>query len=902
MTRSPGPAADRTRDRGTRSQSDVVAIVVLFGMVILGAGVVILAGGLLVGNVQDSSQQQLARDTAEQTQNQVNEALLTGDVREIPTGEMGSIQSRTEQEGEITIEMYNRTGGGDCTTRVQEDLGAIVYETADTEVVYEGGAIWQRDESGVSIQHHPGIDYDEDDGTEISLMSVSPGGEAGVVQPNVSARTETNRAVEDMLITCPRAGRSGGPATSMRISVESPFADGWQRHFEESMAGSSDVDVSRTGDTVQVEIRNATDVLSDEWLWIRDHELESGLLTPSEDLEISATVRNTGPRRANGTVSLEVAGEPGLSVPSETVNLSSGQQTEVTLTIPNSELNSRTSDPTHDWYNYSVTVHQDDPADTDVATLTETIYFGPPQDELVVRGVESEFRNGGQFVDIRAGIHNIGFQDANETVQLSVEDQQGNQGVIEPEPTTYADINATQSGRVEFTLNTTRLGTGHYNAIVELDGGTEPNEVDDTWFEINNSIRAGLGNVTLGASGRAAVSVMGTEVSAESIRDVSLPDHERSNTVLQHSQESMVGATYLERQSGGPGWVPAERQNGTWVETGEAPDCSGWAEEFEEGYDEWDGWYVQDCWDDAEGFVWDDTDGYDFRWVMAGQTEVEHGGEVSRQDTNWVFRDVDDPTRDPSEQEYTKFWSPITMEVVVNRPDGTEDRIPLPEGTSTLDNLNTYDTQEREWTWAGNLSAGTEVTLEASRWACYSQSSHTTTGEYGHEWDDDNCERWGSHRFSDLPFTVDASQGENTDNVRVLQDEQVLPELRAGYPGQRSADEVLNERAEERINATTGELELGDNEAVFLFELTDRSATWQDAFEQDWLGDPNYNDAIVLFEYEPREEVIPLENASGIDGGNGTIPELDGSDGAPAPGDSEPGSDISVDVGHVVIG
>jgi len=901
MNGTPRSTTDRPRE-GARSQSDLVAIVVLFGMVFLGAGVVILAGGMLVGNVQDTSQQQLAQDTAAQTQDQVHQALLTGEVREIPTDEMGSIDSRMVDDGSIRLEMYNRTSGNVCGEAVSEDLGAIVYETADAEVIYEAGAIWQRDESGISIQHTPGIDYDEEDGTEISLMSVDPGGEAGVIQPNVTARSETNRAVEEMLVSCPRAGRPGGAATSMRVTVDSPFADGWERHFEESMADSSNVDVSRSGDSVTANIENATDVLSEEWLWIRDHELESGLLTPSEDLEITTTVRNTGPRPANGTVTLEVAGEPALSTPSETVNLSSGQQQEVNLTIPSSELNSQTSSPTHDWYNYSVTVHQDDPADTDVATLTETIYFGPPQDELVVRGVESEPRDDGRFIDVRAAIHNIGYQDANETVELFVEDQAGNRGVIQPNPTTYADVNATQSGLVEFSLNTTLLGTGHYNAIVELDGGTEPNEVDDTWFEINNSIQAGGGNVTLGASGNATVSVMGTEVSAESIEDVSLPDHERPNTVLQHSQESMVGATYLEHQSGGPGWVPAERQNGSWVETGEAPDCSGGATEFD---DDWEGWYVQDCWDDVEGFVWDDTDGYDFRWVMAGTTLLPgyapgwppRRNTVSRQDTNWAFRGVNDPSRDPSNQEYTKRWAPVTMEVVVDRPGGGTDRISLPDDTSSLDNLNTHDTQEREWTWEDTLTAGTELTLEGALWDCNYHSTHHRTDENGHEWTDSNCED-----MDDRTINVDASQGENTENVQVLEDEDVLPELRAGYPGQRSADEVLNDRAEERINATTGELDLGENEAVFLFELTDRSATWQDAFEQEWLGDPNYNDAIVLFEYEPREEVIPLENASGIDGGDGTIPELDGDESAPGPGDSDPGSDVSVDVGHVVIG
>jgi len=190
-----------------------------------------------------------------------------------------------------------------------------------------------------------------------------------------------------------------------------------------------------------------------------------------------------------------------------------------------------------------------------------------------------------------------------------------------------------------------------------------------------------------------------------------------------------------------------------------------------------------------------------------------------------------------------KIWAPVTMGIVTDGesirpwPDGPHDPS---EPVTAEQNLNDRETQRTEWTHAFEVDAGTTVAIRATQWSCadYDYAGQDTYD--GSTWHHYNCDTLGS-----VNIRTDASAGQNPENVRVLKDGDEMPVLETRYR-QRNAEEVLGPLLNE-----TGHLQLEANQAVFLFEITDSDASWQDA--SDDLGDPNYNDAIALLEIKDQE-------------------------------------------------
>lgn len=223
-----------------------------------------------------------------------------------------------------------------------------------------------------------------------------------------------------------------------------------------------------------------------------------------------------------------------------------------------------------------------------------------------------------------------------------------------------------------------------------------------------------------------------------------------------------------------------------------------------------------------------------------------------------------------------KYWWPVSMGI--ERTTGGTDYSHQFENDATTHpgdihddrNLNSWDTQEhifsQNWTQAADET--TTLTVSATTWApndpdLYHQvnTRSTTSGmidDYhpvADAWDDPYNE-------------INAREGDNPSNVRVLLDGDHVPNVDAANDIQRSAAEVLNQGASDRVNPD-GTLTLGPNEAIFLFELSVEGASWDDA---DDYGDPDYNDAIVLVEFDPSTDAtVPVEMDVTNDGSGLTI-------------------------------
>jgi len=312
-----------------------------------------------------------------------------------------------------------------------------------------------------------------------------------------------------------------------------------------------------------------------------------------------------------------------------------------------------------------------------------------------------------------------------------------------------------------------------------------------------------------------------------------------------------------------------------------------------------------------------------------------------------------------SGDDWTKQWAPIGASVISER-NGNQNvhRFDNSDRTSVNlagnpYNLNTYDTQTDKYSWNWTQGPGDmmNLTVGATYWddGCGGYrfgDEHTRNGEgyFGqrtyldrHPSDEFYVEYdqyWNGNRYVDYvsctadSISVNASKGVNPSNVKVLTAGDTVPDTSRGYPDQRTAVEILNDGAANRIDPDTHELLLNPNEAVFFFELTDPNANWDDA--KDPSSSVDYNDAIAIVEFTPANPETEVnfsvsngnmlsistgspnvgeddENESIDDVSSDTDESADGEPSIPEPQSPDPGNpsgpdEIDVDVGGIVIG
>ncbi len=248
------------------------------------------------------------------------------------------------------------------------------------------------------------------------------------------------------------------------------------------------------------------------------------------------------------------------------------------------------------------------------------------------------------------------------------------------------------------------------------------------------------------------------------------------------------------------------------------------------------------------------------------------------------------------EYEYVHLLAPMTLDVVAN--GGTEHSFDNPTGG---DNINTgptwQDKTDDSYTYNFTVEDETELTLRNTRYSLCNDRS-TDPDELSHYSDpEDRALEWCKDVSSNTEFgPIDASQGENLQNVRVRSAENnTIPALPAGADQQISATEALDERG---LVKDEDELDLDSGEFVFLFENTaecgrvcdedDIDALWDDAVEAyernpDRTNDPDFNDLIVYVEVE-RAGVDPGTPSITIKPGGGDSTDVDAGDGRDAGG------------------
>ncbi|QFU82453.1 DUF7289 family protein [Natronorubrum aibiense] len=269
----------------------------------------------------------------------------------------------------------------------------------------------------------------------------------------------------------------------------------------------------------------------------------------------------------------------------------------------------------------------------------------------------------------------------------------------------------------------------------------------------------------------------------------------------------------------------------------------------------------------------------------------------------------------------------MTLEVLTER-DGetyTEHVFENPEGG---DNINTYPAWQNKSHHVYNTTIEIEgqatLTLASKSYGLPGNTAgcHRQLDPSRYHW---YCEDFDASSTDYLVEPVDATADEQEQNLRVrTAADNGLPALQPGNDEQESVDEILADLSDPAIDRDglweNGELDLKDNEFLFLFETTtecgmpdsgcatdtdDIDALWESAQEASGAGDPNFNDLIVYVKVNradvnpgtPSIEIIPSSgDETDVGPGDSDKSGMDGS------GTVVDNSDVDIGSDHIVIG
>jgi len=149
---------------GRRGQSELVGLSLLFGLVIIGASLVFVAGSVTL----DSAQKQVQQDSAEREMVATNAELRdvsaspsSGDTTDLPLDD-GVVSDVTVEENETRLSVEALDSNGNRIDGDSFRVGTATYRDENTRITAEAGAVWRKDETGTKMVSSPSLSREQD--------------------------------------------------------------------------------------------------------------------------------------------------------------------------------------------------------------------------------------------------------------------------------------------------------------------------------------------------------------------------------------------------------------------------------------------------------------------------------------------------------------------------------------------------------------------------------------------------------------------------------------------------------------------------------------------------------------------------------------------------------------------
>lgn len=224
--------SERTPD-GRRAQSNPIGVVLVFGLVMVGGTIVLVFGAAAL----DQTGQQLTEERTENVLTQLDsEAALVAlgqtEMQSIalPQRSGGQFQVHNDS-GRLTVRVTNQTTGL-SRALVETDLGAVVFDGAQTEIAYQGGGVWRKSGEGSVMVSPPEFHYRN---ATLTLPLVTVSGDASLSsRAHLSKNGTTTRVFPQ-----PASPTRSNPLeqSKINVTVQSAYYEAWGTYFETRTAG-----------------------------------------------------------------------------------------------------------------------------------------------------------------------------------------------------------------------------------------------------------------------------------------------------------------------------------------------------------------------------------------------------------------------------------------------------------------------------------------------------------------------------------------------------------------------------------------------------------------------------------------------------------------------------------------
>jgi len=227
------PARGASRSGDERGQSETLGLVLVFGVVILGASAVVVLGSSAVGD----SEQSLSTQRAEKVLTQFDSkaalvALGNTDVQSVRFADRESGRFRVlNGSGWLNVTIRNSTSGVK-THLVNQTLGSVTYDNGEDELAYQGGGVWRSSGNSSRMISPPEFHYRN--GT-LTLPIVNVTGQRALDGGAALGHAET---VEQFPIAGASDRRNPLDEHRVFVVVRSDYYRAWGQYFEERTDGN----------------------------------------------------------------------------------------------------------------------------------------------------------------------------------------------------------------------------------------------------------------------------------------------------------------------------------------------------------------------------------------------------------------------------------------------------------------------------------------------------------------------------------------------------------------------------------------------------------------------------------------------------------------------------------------
>lgn len=226
--------------QGERGVTSPLGIILIFGMTLLAATAIVVIGSAAFEATQQDTRVSQAEQALTQFDSKAAQvALGETDSQQVNFGQNGGSYSVDEESGTLRIIHQNWSEGEDQYL-YEGTLGAVVYDSGDTTLAYQGGGVWRLDNDGAARMISPPEFHYRGATLTFPIITVTADG----VQSGDRSADVSHTSTSGIFPNASAEYTDDEPFTNpiaegeLIVEIESEYCEGWWSYFDSRSEGN----------------------------------------------------------------------------------------------------------------------------------------------------------------------------------------------------------------------------------------------------------------------------------------------------------------------------------------------------------------------------------------------------------------------------------------------------------------------------------------------------------------------------------------------------------------------------------------------------------------------------------------------------------------------------------------